>query len=484
MRQISWTHNVVILGVTNSIEEKFKVYRRKVIMNLSENTEFIEDESFEKEFIKRLRLRTEENVKECFIRFTQGDNVSGVAREELQGIEDLLYEYYISEFEESHEWSQLSNEEKWNILDEKVNNFYQNFTDSKLKEIYENINFTEEENKYMQLKKMRCIEEQTSAKNALVEIIIRRKLLEMFGKEEISKMLRIISEKSFEGKRHIIQLMSDNPFGKNVIERWEKEIDERVQYLFKDNINCGGYALKIDQCFLTPESSSTIFVEEDSQVISSYLEKFPFIRLLGNTKLEDDEYIVIYRTEAGHAADGRHFIRVEKDGTITEKDGNSPVRKFKEWTPAFQNEEKIIEVVFAVKEKHRMFGYTYEDVNKNCNGKNFEQTVKQAIKEKRNSFTYHCKEYALKKDKEGNIVVCSEEGEKSVIVADVLLDDKEDENIECVTVIREGYDGQVENYEGKIKPIIVDGKLVNYDCFRNIKGKVDEREDIENDIRY
>ena len=25
MRQISWTHNVVILGVTNSIEEKFKV---------------------------------------------------------------------------------------------------------------------------------------------------------------------------------------------------------------------------------------------------------------------------------------------------------------------------------------------------------------------------------------------------------------------------------------------------------------------------
>ena len=122
-----------------------------------------------------------------------------------------------------------------------------------------------------------------------------------------------------------------------------------------------------------------------------------------------------------------------------------------------------------------MFGYTYEDVNKNCNGKNFEQTVEQAIKEKRNSFTYHCKEYALKKDKEGNIVVCSEEGEKSVIVADVLLDDKEDENIECVTVIREGYDGQVENYEGKIKPIIVDGKLVNYDCFRNIKSKVDER---------
>lgn len=387
-------------------------------------------------------------------------------------------------FEGSNEWKKLSQESKWDILDEKVNDFFQNFTDNKLKEIYENNDFTEKENKYIQLKRMRSIEDKTSAKNALVEILIRKKFFEKFGKDEISKMLMLISEKRFERKEHIIQLMSDNPFGGKVIERWEKEINKNVQYYFKNSINCGGYALKIDQCFWTPRSSKENEggedIKEDAQVISSYLEKFPFIRLLGNTKLENDEYIVIYRTVAGHAVQGRHFVRVEKDGTITEKDGNGPIRKFEKWSPCFQNEDEIVEVVFAVKDKHPMFGYTLEDVNYNCNGKNFEQTVEQAIKEKRNSFAYHCKEYALKKDKEGNIVVCSEEGEKSVIVADVILDDKEADNIECVTVIRNGYDGQVENYEGKIKPIIVEGKLVNYDYFRNIKSKVDEIEDKDN----
>ena len=131
-----------------------------------------------------------------------------------------------------------------------------------------------------------------------------------------------------------------------------------------------------------------------------------------------------------------------------------------------------------------MFGYTLDDVNSNCNGKNFEQTVEQAIKEQKNALEYHCKEYFLKKDKEGNVMVCSTEGEKNVIVADVLLDNEADEHIECATVIREGYNGMIENYEGKIKPIIVEGKLVNYNSFRNAKNKAEEKEFMENDNRF
>ena len=90
----------------------------------------------------------------------------------------------------------------------------------------------------------------------------------------------------------------------------------------------------------------------------------------------------------------------------------------------------------------------------------------------------------MKKDKDGNVVICSADGEKNVIVADVLLDNEEDENIECATVIREGYNGIIENYEGKIKPIIAEGKLVNYNSFRNDKSKVEEREYMENDNRF
>lgn len=452
-------------------------------MNPIENWNSIElfekiEGNFENELRNRLRLIIEENAQNSFISFIQGNNISNAARQELQGIDDVLYEYYISEFDENHKSSKLNDETKWNILNEKVNDFFQNFTDNKLKEMYENSDFTEEEEKYIQLKSMRQIQEHSSAKNALVEILIRKKLLEMFRKEEISKILLLISKKDFKGKEHIMQLMSDNPFGEEVIERWEKEIDEKVQYCFNDSINCGGYAFKIDQCFfvhtLNEQNEGRKVVKEDARVISSYLEKFPFIRLLGDTKLEDDEYMVIYRTVPGHACEGRHFIRVEKDGTITEKDGNGPIRKFEKWAPVFQSENDIVEIIFAVKDKHQMFGYTSEDVNDNYNGKNFEQTVEQAIKEKRNVLLYHCKEYSLKKNKEGNIVVCSAEGRKDVVVADVLLDNGEDENMECVTVIREGYKEMIENYEGKIKPVIVDGKLVNYDSFRNAKYKIDE----------
>ena len=111
-----------------------------------------------------------------------------------------MYEYYISAFGTSNEWNKLSNEDRWDILDEKVDEFFHNFTDNKLKEMYANISFTEEENKYIQLKNMRYIQDQTSAKNALIEILIRRKLFEVFGKEEISKMLMIISQKNFKGR--------------------------------------------------------------------------------------------------------------------------------------------------------------------------------------------------------------------------------------------------------------------------------------------
>ena len=467
------------------LKSKFVLYVGEFDMVLKESTDSMEVENFEGTLKKRLRLEIEKDARKFFIDFTQGDGISNVALQELQGIDDVLYEYYNNAFEKSHEYDRLDSEARWNVLDKKVKDFRQNFTDNNLKKMYENIDFTEDESKYIQLKNMRSIQDNSSAKNALVEVILRRKLFEIFGRKEISKMLMLISEKSFDGKRHIMQLMSDDPFDGSVSERLENEIEKIVEYSFNAKINCGGYAFKIDQCFFTPTSRSgnerEKIVKEDAQVISSYLEKFPFIRLLGDTKLEDDEYIVIYRAQAGHAYEGRHFIRVERDGTITEKDGNRPIRKFEKWGSAFQDEDKIIEIMFAVKEEHPMFGYTLEYVNDNCNGKNFEQTVEQAVKDKNNTFTYHCKDYSLKKDKEGNVVVCSIEEKRFIVVADVLLDKKEDENIECVVMIRDGYNRIIENYEGKMKPVIKDSKLINYDSFQNIKDKADEREHIDND---
>ena len=82
------------------------------------------------------------------------NEIKSIAKEELQGLDNTLYEYYISAFGTSNEWNKLSNEDRWDILDEKVDEFFHNFTDNKLKEMYANISFTEEENKYIQLKNM------------------------------------------------------------------------------------------------------------------------------------------------------------------------------------------------------------------------------------------------------------------------------------------------------------------------------------------
>ena len=48
-------------------------------------------------------------------------------------------------------------------------------------------------------------------------------------------------------------------------------------------------------------------------------------------------------------------------------------------------------------------------------------------------------------------------------------------------MIRDGYNKIIENYEGKVKPVIKDSKLINYDSFRNARDKVEEKEHIDND---
>ena len=53
-------------------------------------------------------------------------------------------------------------------------------------------------------------------------------------------------------------------------------------------INCGGYALEVYGRIIPRRNYF-------DKSVSNLLDFFPFIRLLGNTELLDDEYIVKYR---------------------------------------------------------------------------------------------------------------------------------------------------------------------------------------------
>ena len=224
---------------------------------------------------------------------------------------------------------------------------------------------------------------------------------------------------------------------------------------FHDRINCGGYALEIDNCFF-PNG------ERFSNYVSSLLNKFNFIRLLGDEPLHDDEYLVFYRFidfEKNKGENhGHHFVKVEKDGTVVEKFGAGRPMIFNGWDERYKDSP---EVVFAVKENHDHYFDSRGELTEFRNGLDFEETVSKAIIEKNNSFSYHSHNYKLKINKNGEVIIVDKNDNK---VAEVLTDGEE-----TAVQIIDGKEDYVENLRGPVTPIIEEGKLVNYQEFKEKK---------------
>lgn len=179
-----------------------------------------------------------------------------------------------------------------------------------------------------------------------------------------------------------------------------------IDTLFNQRINCGGYALKVDACIFSKNGSF-------EKAVSSILDTFPFVRLLGDSNLQDDEYLVLYRKGENK---GHHFIRVEDDGTVTEKyEANSP-QKFNGWG----NLSDSPEAVFAVKKEHNIEFPKSSIMIPLENSMDFEETVINAIRNRQNSFSYHNHNYSFKKSDDDFIYICS----NSTVIAKILLDDK------------------------------------------------------------
>ena len=221
----------------------------------------------------------------------------------------------------------------------------------------------------------------------------------------------------------------------------EKTINDMTEEEFLNKINCGGYALNIDTCVFP------FGYDDFSKNVSTVLERFSFTRLLGDKPLADDEYLVIYR--AREDGRGHHFVRIDDDNILREKEAIGKEREFESWNRL----EGCKEAVFAVKKEHTMFGYDITKVNSDGKeGLNFEETINRAIHDKHNTFNYHGHKYSFKKSQEGEILVAS----GNSIVADVLIDDGE-----CIAEIREDKENYIENYQPRIGLVIKNGKLMN-----------------------
>lgn len=279
--------------------------------------------------------------------------------------------------------------------------------------------------------------------DSISEILLRRKLREFLDEFiGLSKTIEMLKEEpQTRENQYLYRLITGEIFKSE--EEWQKRIEEEAEKGFNQRINCGGYALELDACVFN-------YSADFEKAVSELLDKIPFIRLLGDRKLSDDEYLVLWKV---HEGGGQHFVKVQEDGTIMGKNGCAPVKLFKGWPESLKD---CPEAVFAVKKEHDIHLYnefSYIDIN-GKSGKNFEETAQQAIQNQSNSFEYHNHSYYFKKDEAGNVYICSD----GRVIADAFI-----ENGECLVDIAEGEKRYVSNTQPPVPLCIKDGKIQSSD---------------------
>lgn len=198
------------------------------------------------------------------------------------------------------------------------------------------------------------------------------------------------------------------------------DLNGLVEYMSQIQ-NCGGYALEIPVC-IWPVNNYT-FEEKVLRIMDLY----PFVRLLSDSELKEDEYIVRYRAQGN----GHHFIKITDNGEIIEKNSSGLPQKFNSW----ETLEDAPEAVFAVvKQEYRdekmkklpqcnrnmcldddayectEDGYTEIITRTAEKPATFDRTLKEAYNNRNSTFTYNNKKFSLKieKDDKDLIYICDE----------------------------------------------------------------------------
>lgn len=329
------------------------------------------------EFDKMLKLKLEKEYIERIGRYLEN-----IKNENVDSTYDIPLVYAVTD-----------------ILYEHTDGDINNISSEELNELLKKIEFTEDERYYLAYENIKG-----SNTNHLLNILLRRKLIQGYNNEDCAKIIETIKAENpviTERVTSVINLLEKANWPKK--DEINRLIDEKAEVLYNGRINCGGYALKVDSC-VWPSNSGF------EGCVTGILENFPFVRLIGDSELAEDEYLVAYRiSENGH-----HFIRMEEDGTITEKCSAEPPKNFEGWDADLLLDGR--EAVFAVKKEHDMGSESVV-----IEGMNFEQTVKHVLSEGNNTFEYHCHKYSITENGGENIVI-NDAGEK---VADVVSNDQE-----------------------------------------------------------
>ncbi len=198
--------------------------------------------------------------------------------------------------------------------------------------------------------------------------------------------------------------------------------------------NCGGYALEIPVCIWPPIENYTF-----EEMVLRIMELYPFVRLLSNSQLKENEYIVMYRAQG----DGHHFIKLNDKGEAMEKYSAELPQKFDGWVKKYKSAPEAVLAVIKpdyrddkIKklpqcnnnivldrdyyEYTKQNGYTdimFRDAKKPAT---FKRTLIEAYNNKSSTFIYNNKEFYLVTDEDDKelIYIC----DKSDIFGTVCTD--------------------------------------------------------------
>lgn len=210
---------------------------------------------------------------------------------------------------------------------------------------------------------------------------------------------------------------------KEAIEYYNKNKDiNGLEHYMKQIQNCGGYALQIPICIFS--GNNYTFEEQVLRII----ELYPFVRLLSDTELKEEEYVVIFRS----GKTGHHFIRIDENGNATDKHECNLPGSFQGWGTLEHDSEAVFAVV---KQEYRsetiknlpqcnkdMFldqdAYYeiakdgYQDIRRKKATKpmTFRDVLQEAYNNKTSSFLYQGKTFYLKINKNDSeiIYICND----------------------------------------------------------------------------
>lgn len=395
-------------------------------------------------FENELRNKVKQNYLDS-LQNTFEDSIKRIINGEFVNPEKSFYEIILDVYVQDKYGSNANSH-----YDEEYEKFQSAFSKESIIEFAKNYNFSEEEITYIKL----CISKSRfDSTKYIMEVLLRAKAIEFFGMDCLTRLkdnhLDLLKRYQINMPKYI-QLLSNQPFGENLNQHFEQTIEKNTEYYFDERINCGGYALKIDKCVFP-------YYKNFAQAVTRILEEFPFTRLLGNTTLADNEYLVIYRASNNNKI-GHHFIRVDDDGVVREKDGAKSPKVFESWDQSLDS-DSYDEAIFAVKKYHQMFDV--ENHFSNIKTYDFTERVEMAFSERTNKFHYHGHTFQLKKTSNNDIIIVDDQGN---FIADVF-----EENGKCLVDVAEEKKDFVENTHTKFKPEIRNGKLINYEAITGRK---------------